>query len=154
MKTTRTLAISAILGFAFALCASAKVVYDEEVALRYNHDTIYAYSDRIPTQYRTIYQDLFHYGNAIDLGRESVRTCFLQGNYDFVIGGCQAQPTTKRTKFWGKFGPETAGWDFDTPEDPLGNDVFADMPSKTMFVTGAVQSTPSSFVTYVPRPGV
>ena len=30
MKTTRTLAISAILGFAFAFCASAKVVYDDE----------------------------------------------------------------------------------------------------------------------------
>ena len=30
MKTTRTFAISAILGFAFALCASAKVVYDDE----------------------------------------------------------------------------------------------------------------------------
>lgn len=30
MKTTRTLAISAILGFAFALCASAKVAYDDE----------------------------------------------------------------------------------------------------------------------------
>ena len=54
---------------------------------------------------------------VFDAGKELVRTCFLQGNYDFVIGGCQAQPTTKRTKFWGKFGPETAGWDFDTPED-------------------------------------
>ena len=95
----------------------ARIVYDEEVALRYNHDTVYACSDGIPTQYRTIYQDLYHYGNAINLGRESVRTCFLQGNYDFVIGGVQAQPTTVRTKFWGKFGPETAGWDFDTPED-------------------------------------
>lgn len=30
MKTTRTLAISAIFGFAFALCASAKVAYDDE----------------------------------------------------------------------------------------------------------------------------
>ena len=95
----------------------AQVIYDEEVALRYNHDTIYAYSDSIPTQYRTIYQDIYHYGNVIELGREVVKTGFLQGNYDFVIGGLQASPTVKRSKFWGKFGPETAGWDFDTPED-------------------------------------
>ena len=95
----------------------AQVIYDEEVALRYNHDTVYAYSDSIPTQYRMIYQDFYHYGNAIDLGREVVNIGFLQGNYDFVVGGAQASPKTKRTKFWGKFGPETAGWDFDTPED-------------------------------------
>lgn len=95
----------------------AQVIYDEEVALRYNHDTVYAYSDSIPAQYRTIYQDIYHYGNAIELGREVVKTGFLQGNYDFVIGGLQASPTVKRSKFWGKFGPETAGWDFDTPED-------------------------------------
>ena len=94
----------------------ARIIYDEEVALRYNHDTVYAYSDPLPTAYRRVYQDLYHYGNAIDLGREIVRTCFLQGRYDFVIGGLQAQPTTVRTKFWGQFGPETAGWDFDTPE--------------------------------------
>lgn len=94
----------------------AGALYDEEVALRYNHDTIYAYSDAIPTAYRTIYQDLYHYGNAIDLGREQVKTCFALGNYDLVIGGLQAYQDCPRSKFWGKFGPETAGWDFDTPE--------------------------------------
>jgi len=77
---------------------------------------VYAYSDPIPTAYRRIYQDLYHYGNAVRLGKEIVRTCFLQGNHDFVVGGLQAQPSTARTKFWGQFGPETAGWDFDTPE--------------------------------------
>ena len=95
----------------------ARIIYDEEVALRYNHDTVYAYSDALPTRYREIYQDLYHYGNAIPLGREIVKTAFLKGNYDFPVGGLQAMPTCRRTKFWGQFGPETAGWDFDTPED-------------------------------------
>ena len=94
----------------------ASIVQDEEVALRYNHDTIYAYSDPIPTAYRKIYQSLYHYGNQIKLETPVVRTGFLQGNYDLLIGGLQAAPWVERTKFWGAFGPETDAWEFNTPE--------------------------------------
>jgi len=94
----------------------ANVVQDEEVALRYNHDTVYAYSDPIPTAYREIYQKLYHYGNAIRLGTPVVRTGFLQGNYDLLIGGLQAAQWVERSKVWGAFGPETESWEFNTPE--------------------------------------
>ena len=94
----------------------ASIVQDEEVALRYNHDTVYAYSDPIPTAYRKFYQSLYHYGNQIKLETPVVRTGFLQGNYDLLIGGLQAAPWVERTKFWGAFGPETESWEFNTPE--------------------------------------
>ena len=94
----------------------AAILQDEEVAYRYNHDTVYSYSDELPTAYRKIYQDIFHYANNITLGKPLVATGFLQGNYDFLIGGLQAEPHTARTKVWGAFGPETECWEFDTPE--------------------------------------
>ncbi|MBQ6067551.1 MAG: beta-galactosidase trimerization domain-containing protein [Clostridia bacterium] len=94
----------------------ASILQDEEVAYRYNHDTIYSYSDELPTAYRKIYQDIFHYANNITLGKPLVSTGFLQGNYDLLIGGAQAEPHTARTKVWGAFGPETECWEFDTPE--------------------------------------
>ena len=94
----------------------ARIVYDEEVMYRYNHDTIYSYSDPLPMAYRRIYQDLYHYAGAVRLGKEVIPTAFLQGNYDMLIGGAQARPITKRSHFWGEFGPETEGWEFDTPE--------------------------------------
>lgn len=94
----------------------ASILQDEEVALRYNHDTIYAYSDPIPEAYRKIYQSMYHYGNRIQLETPVVSTGFLQGNYDFLIGGLQAAPWVERTKFWGAFGPESEAWEFNTPE--------------------------------------
>ncbi len=94
----------------------AKEICDEEVALRYFHDTIYAYSDELPTNYRKIYQSMYHYGNVIDLGEPIVKTGFLHGNYDLLVAGTAAGPYIKRPKFWGEFGPETEGWDYDTPE--------------------------------------
>lgn len=94
----------------------ASILQDEEVAYRYNHDTIYSYSDELPEAYRKIYQDIFHYANNITLGKPLVSTGFLQGNCDLLIGGVQAEPHTARTKVWGEFGPETDCWEFDTPE--------------------------------------
>ena len=94
----------------------ASILQDEEVAYRYNHDTIYSYSDELPEAYRKIYQDIFHYANNITLGKPLVSTGFLQGNCDLLIGGVQAEPHTARTKVWGAFGPETDCWAFDTPE--------------------------------------
>ena len=94
----------------------ASVLQDEEVAYRYNHDTVYSYSDELPEAYRKIYQDIFHYANNTELGKPLVPTGFLQGNCDLLIGGVQAEPHTARTKVWGAFGPETDCWDFDTPE--------------------------------------
>lgn len=94
----------------------AKDVCDEEVAFRYFHDTLYTYSDKLPTAYRKIYQSMYHYCNAISLGEEIVKTGFLHGNYDLLVGGTAAGPYIERPKFWGQFGPETAGWDYDTPE--------------------------------------
>lgn len=94
----------------------ASIVYDEEVMYRYNHDTIYAYSEELPTAYRSVYQNLYHYAGAVRLGKELIPTAFLQGNFDMLIGGAQARPFTERSHFWGEFGPETEGWTFDTPE--------------------------------------
>ena len=94
----------------------ASILQDEEVAYRYNHDTVYSYSDELPEAYRRIYQDIFHYANNIKLGKPLVATGFLQGNCDLLIGGVQAEPHTARTKVWGAFGPETDCWAFDTPE--------------------------------------
>jgi hypothetical protein len=94
----------------------AGIIYDEEVALRYNHDTVYAFSDPIPQAYRNLYQQLYHYGSAINLGKPIVKVGFLHGNFDCLVGGAQAMPFIKRTKVWGMFGPETEAWEFDTPE--------------------------------------
>lgn len=94
----------------------AKEVSDEEVMFRYFYDTLYTYSDALPTGFRKVYQSIFHYGNAIDLGEPIVKTGFLHGNYDFIIGGTAAGPYMNSPKFWGEFGPETEGWDYDTPE--------------------------------------
>ena len=94
----------------------AKEVSDEEVMFRYFYDTLYTYSDEIPYNYRKIYQKLFHYGNAIDLGTPIVKTGFLHGNCDLMVAGTAAGPYIDRPKFWGQFGPENEGWDYDTPE--------------------------------------
>jgi len=94
----------------------ASILQDEEVAYRYNHDTIYSYADELPEAFREIYQDIYHYANNISLGKPLVSTGFLQGNYDLLVGGPQARHDTPRSKVWGKFGPETDCWEFDTPE--------------------------------------
>lgn len=94
----------------------AKEICDEEVAFRFFHDTLYTYSDTLCTSYREIYQSMYHYCNAISLGKEIVNTGFLHGNYDLLVGGTAAGPYIETPKFWGQFGPETAGWDYDTPE--------------------------------------
>ncbi len=94
----------------------AKEVCDEEVALRYFHDTLYTYCEEFPMAYRKIYQSMYHFCNAISLGEEIVKTGFLHGNYDLLVGGTAAGPYIERPKLWGQFGPETAGWDYDTPE--------------------------------------
>jgi len=94
----------------------AKLIYDEEAALYYNHDTSYSFSDALPYARRRQYQALYHYGSAIELGEPIVRTGFLQGNYDCLIGGAQALPYIEPTKLWGMIGPETKAWEFDTPE--------------------------------------
>lgn len=92
------------------------IMYDEEVAFRFNHDTLYSYSDEIPTKYREVYQTLYHYFNNIELGKETVKTGFLHGNYDLLVGGMVACFSFPKPKFWGFFGPESEGWDYDTPE--------------------------------------
>ncbi len=97
------------------LCG-ARLIYDEEVALYYNHDTSYSFSDAIPFARRRQYQELYHYGSAIELGEPLVRTGFLHGNYDCLIGGGQAYPYIGPTKLWGMIGPETKAWEYDTPE--------------------------------------
>lgn len=94
----------------------ASFVYDEEVALRYNHDTLYAYSDEIPTAYRRIYQSLYHFANAVTLGEPVVNCAFLLGNLDALVGGAIAGPYTKRPKIWGQIGRETDAWEYNTPE--------------------------------------
>ncbi|MDD4496504.1 MAG: hypothetical protein PHV32_19560, partial [Eubacteriales bacterium] len=92
------------------------MIYDEEVAWRYNHDTVYAASDAIPQAYRSLYQQLYHYGSAIHLGEPLVQVGFLHGNYDCLVGGTQAFPFIEPTKVWGMIGPETEAWTFGTPE--------------------------------------
>lgn len=103
------------------LCQSwlygAGIAYDEEVAFKYNHDTLYSYSDRIPTAYREIYQSAFHYANNIRLGEPIIDIGFLIGNGDVVTGGLSAGPFCERPCVWGQFGPETEAWKFNTPED-------------------------------------
>lgn len=94
----------------------AKEVSDEEVMFRYFYDTLYTYSDELPARFRKVYQSIYHYGNAIELGEPVVKTGFLHGNYDFILGGTAAGPYMDAPKFWGEFGPETEGWDYDTPE--------------------------------------
>ena len=94
----------------------ARLIYDEECALKYNHDTLYSFSDAIPYARRRQYQALYHYGSAIDLGRPIVHAAFLHGQYDCLVGGGQALPYIPPTKVWGMIGPETRAWEFDTPE--------------------------------------
>lgn len=94
----------------------ARLIYDEECALYYNHDTVFSFADPVPYARRRQYQALYHYGSAIDLGQPLVRTGFLHGNYDCLVGGAQAAPYMEPTKFWGMIGPETPAWTFDTPE--------------------------------------
>lgn len=94
----------------------AGIAYDEEVAFKYNHDTLYSYSDAIPTAYRRIYQMMFHYANSIALGEPIVENGFLIGNGDVLTGGASSGPYTEPPKFWGQFGPETRAWEYDTPE--------------------------------------
>ena len=94
----------------------AKIVYDEEVAFKYQHDTLYSYCDRIPTEYRNIYQYMFHYGNNIELGKPIVENGFIIGNGDVLNGGASGGPYSSRPYVWGEFGPETEAWKFNTPE--------------------------------------
>lgn len=94
----------------------AAIIYDEEVALRYNHDTGYAFSDPIHTACRRFYQRLYHFGSAIELGESQVRIGFLHGNYDCIVGGAQAFPYIPATKVWGMIGPETEACEFNTSE--------------------------------------
>ena len=94
----------------------AKIMYDEEVAFKYQHDTLYSYCDRIPTEYRKTYQYMFHYGNNIRLGEPIVENALLIGNGDVLNGGASGGPYSHRPYVWGEFGPETEAWKFNTPE--------------------------------------
>jgi len=85
----------------------ARLIYDEESALLSFHDAPYAFSDPIPFARRQQYQALYHYGSTIALGEPLVRTGFLQGNFDCLVGGIQSSAYIKPTKFWGMIGPET-----------------------------------------------
>jgi hypothetical protein len=94
----------------------AKVIYDEEAALYAIHDAPHSFSDSLPFNRRKQYQELFHFANNLELGKEIVKYGFLQGLYDCPVGGVQANPYVIRTKFWGMIGPEKSCWTFDTPE--------------------------------------
>lgn len=94
----------------------AKIVYDEEVTFKYQHDTLYSYSDGIPTEYRKIYQSMFHYANAIELGEPIVESAFMFGNGDVLTGGASGGPFSEPPCVWGEFGPETEAWKYNTPE--------------------------------------
>jgi hypothetical protein len=94
----------------------ARLIYDEEFALYAVHDAPRAYNDPFTLTRRKQMQELYHYASAIDLGKEDVRTGFLQGNYDCLVGGLQSDPDVPRTKFWGMIGPEKPCWEFNTPE--------------------------------------
>jgi hypothetical protein len=94
----------------------ARLIYDEESALYMIHDAPYAYSDPLPYARRAQYQMFYHYASACTLGEPLIKTGFLQGNYDCLVGGLQSRRCIKPTKFWGAIGPETKSWEFDTPE--------------------------------------
>jgi hypothetical protein len=96
--------------------SGARVIYDEESAVYGIHSTSYSYSDPMTFVRRRQMQELYHYGSNIDLGREVVRTGFLLGKYDCLVGGLQASPEMDTTRVWGLFGPETDAWRFNTPE--------------------------------------
>lgn len=97
------------------LCG-ARLIYDEESALYGIHSTSYSYSDEMSFTRREQMQELYHYGSAIKLGKEVVKTAYLLGKYDCLVGGVQSSPEMDPTKVWGMFGPETDSWKFDTPE--------------------------------------
>ena len=94
----------------------ARLLYDEESAVYGIHSTSYSYSDPMTFTRRRQMQELYHYGSNIRLGKEIVRTGYLLGKYDCLVGGLQASPEMDTTKVWGLFGPETDPWKFDTPE--------------------------------------
>ena len=94
----------------------ARLIYDEESAVYGIHSTSYSYSDPMSFIRRKQMQELYHYGSAIQLGKEVVKTGFLLGKYDCLVGGVQSSPEMDPTKVWGMFGPETDPWKFDTPE--------------------------------------
>jgi hypothetical protein len=94
----------------------ARLLYDEESALYALHDAPRAFSDPYTVNRRNQMQALYHYASAIDLGKETVGIGFLQGKYDCLVGGLQSGPDVPRTKVWGMIGPETAAWEFNTPE--------------------------------------
>jgi hypothetical protein len=96
--------------------SGARLIYDEESAVYGIHSTSYSYSDPMTFNRRRQMQELYHYGSNIDLGQEIVRTGFLLGKYDCLVGGLQASPEMDTTKVWGLFGPETDAWRFNTPE--------------------------------------
>jgi hypothetical protein len=97
------------------LCG-ARLLYDEESAVYGIHSTSYSYSDPMTFTRRRQMQELYHYGSNIRLGREIVRTGYLLGKYDCLVGGLQASPEMDTTRVWGLFGPETDPWKFNTPE--------------------------------------
>lgn len=94
----------------------ARLIYDEESAVYGIHSTSYSYSDQMSFIRRKQMQELFHYGSVIRLGKEQVKTGFLIGKYDCLVGGVQSSPEMDPTKVWGLFGPETDAWTFNTPE--------------------------------------
>jgi hypothetical protein len=94
----------------------ARLIYDEESAVYGIHSTSYSWSDPMSFIRRKQMQELFHYGSAYPLGKELVKTGFLVGKYDCLVGGVQSSPEMEPTKVWGMFGPETDSWKFDTPE--------------------------------------
>jgi hypothetical protein len=96
--------------------SGARLIYDEESAVYGIHSTSYSYSDPMTYTRRRQMQELYHYGSNIQLGREIVRTGYLVGKYDCLVGGLQASPEMDTTRVWGLFGPETDSWKFNTPE--------------------------------------
>ena len=99
-----------------AWLGGARLIYDEESALYGIHSTSYSPWDPFTLTRRRQMQELYHYGSAIQHGREVVKTGFLLGKYDCLVGGVQSSPEMEPTKVWGMFGPETDTWKFDTPE--------------------------------------
>jgi hypothetical protein len=94
----------------------ARLIYDEESALYGIHSTSYSYSDPMSFIRRKQMQELYHYGSSVELGTEIVRTGYLIGKYDCLVGGVQSSPEMEPTKVWGMAGPETDAWKFNTPE--------------------------------------
>jgi hypothetical protein len=99
-----------------AWLGGARLLYDEESALYGIHSTSYSPWDHFSFERRRQMQELYHYGSAIQPGKEIVKTGFLVGKYDCLVGGVQSSPEMDATKVWGMFGPETDSWKFDTPE--------------------------------------